>query len=194
MSKIGKGEWVILFIVTGIIDIIQFAIDFTGVGEAINEVADPIIGIGLAIYFFLLRGVPMNTKRVVSLIGSTVIENVTFSVAPAWILDVWYIHYDVKKEEVAFQAEQESEALLANSTNQPLNQGGIRAPAMNIMGDTQNQPANRGGVRPPGNIQPLASVKNVGSGIDSVRAKGDGRPTLSTTADHAANSDTALAA
>lgn len=166
MSKIGKGEWIILFIVAGITDIVQWVIDFTGVGAAINEVADPIIGVILAAYFFLLRGVSFNLKRVVSLVGATLIEDATASIAPAWIFDVWYIHNDVMQEEAAIQASEQQAEMLQNVANQPLNQDGMRAPAMD---DTQDRPANRNGIRPAGNMQPLANVRNIGSGIDSVR-------------------------
>lgn len=152
-SRIGKGEWIALYAVTGTIDLIQFVIDFTGIGEGINEAIDPFIGAVLAGYF-QLRGVSMiqRISRLMSLLGVVGLEEVTFGVAPAWIVDVWYIHKTVRQE----KAEQEQgEAATLNMVNQPLNQGGRRGPAAENegVGPARNQDLhpslNVDGVRQP---------------------------------------------
>jgi hypothetical protein len=129
-SKISKGEWLGLYLITGIIDIIQIIIDFfPPIGESINEAADIVIGI-LLLAYFQLRGVSMFNKisRVASLLGVGVLEEMTGGLAPAWILDVWYIHRTVKQEEVESQAQAKQEEMLQSNMRQPLNVNGIRAP------------------------------------------------------------------
>ncbi len=135
-SKIKKSEWVILFVTAGTIDVLQWAIDFIpGFGEAANEILDPLLGVGLGVYF-QFRGVNIitNVKRMLSLVGGTLAENLTASVAPAWFFDVWYIHSDVKNEEAETQAQKDQENMLQNNINQPLNDGGMRSPNQTLNG------------------------------------------------------------
>jgi hypothetical protein len=117
----GSFEWKILYGVTGTTDVVQWAIDFIpGVGEAANEIIDPAFGICLALYF-QLRGVSIikDMRRLASLVGGYFAEAFTASVAPAWIIDVWYIHRTVKEE---WAEEQASLAEIeGDQENQPLN-------------------------------------------------------------------------
>ena len=158
-SKIGKGEWLLLYAVTGIIDLAQFLIGFFGawlsafafglILIAINDAADPFIGGALVVYF-QLRGVSLikHPSRLFSLIGVAVLEEGTGGIAPAWIVDIWYIHRTVKKEEAESAAQQEQEATLQSSVNQPLYQNGMRLPESQI--PEPSGPAVVDGVRAPG--------------------------------------------
>jgi hypothetical protein len=143
----GSFEWKVLFGISGTLDAVQWLIDFIpGYGEAANEVIDPIVGICLALYF-QLRGVSMvkRISRLLSLVGGYFAEVLTASVAPAWVIDVWYIHKTVKEEWAAEQAylaeteeDQENQPLnrMVNGQSmrqppviqKPLNQGGKRLP------------------------------------------------------------------
>jgi hypothetical protein len=108
MSKIGKAEWILLYIVTIIIDLIQYIIDLTiyptgvgtGIGVAINMVLDPIIG-ALLVFYFKIRGISLTKRigRLVSILGVTGLGTLTGGILSFWILDIWYIHRDVRKEE-----------------------------------------------------------------------------------------------
>ena len=84
-------EWKILYAVTGTIDLIQMFSDFLfteffAAPEIINEIIDPIIGTCLGVYF-QLRGVSMvkRISRLLSLVAGDFAEQLSVSVAPAWI-------------------------------------------------------------------------------------------------------------
>jgi hypothetical protein len=141
----GSFEWKILYGVTGSIDVIQWILDFTGVGDVASEIADPCIGIALASYL-QIRGIPTfnHLKRALSLIGGDLAEQFSVQVLPAWIFDVWYIHRTVKEEWAMQQAslieeqeDQENQPLnrMVNGQSmrrppviKPLNQGNVRLP------------------------------------------------------------------
>ena len=136
-SKIGKKEWIGLYIVTGIIDFIQFVIIecvfvwFFGVGAAINEFLDPIVGVALAGYF-QIRGVSLFKRvgRVVSMLGMEVAEEITGGVVQLWILEVWYMQKSAMNEEAEENAEPEG-TTQPRTSRQPVNaQPGIRAPRL----------------------------------------------------------------
>ena len=115
MSKISKGEWILLYIISIIIDLIQFIIDFTGVGITVNMILDPIIG-ALLILYFKIRGVSLTKRisRLVSILGVTSLGIITGGIASFWIVDIWYIHRDVRKEE---KIQKDQEALNNNLQN-----------------------------------------------------------------------------
>jgi len=148
-SKIGKGEWKLAYAVTGFIDIAQWVLDFFAVGLIINEFLDPAVGVILAAYF-QLRGVSLisQPKRLISLLGSYLGEAFTDSIAPAWIVDIWYIHRTVKQEEAESAAQQEQEAVLESSVRQPLYKDGARSPVSQTA--ELAGPAVVDGVRAPG--------------------------------------------
>jgi hypothetical protein len=144
MSRISKGGWVILYIGTGLLDIAQALITFFSVPlsafvigaviVAANEAADPFIGAFLAAQF-QLRGVSMITRpgRLGSLLGVVIIEELSLGIAPFWIVDIWYIHHDVRKEETGQKAIQTEQKLLENRREQALNTvdedgNGVRLP------------------------------------------------------------------
>ena len=142
MSKIGKVEWICVYVIAGIIDIIQWVLVPTGSDVVLN----PIIG-GVALGYFQLRGVHLinQPKRIVSLLGSTLLEEFTDSIAPAWIFDVWYIHRTVKQEEAAFKAAQEQEALLQHAAAQTFYYNdGRREPRYSVAGTGNTQTASSG--------------------------------------------------
>jgi len=137
-------KWKILYVAAGMIDIAQWVVDLiVGPGEVGNEVADPFIGLGFGL-FFQLEGVSMvkRISRLLSLVGGYAAEALSASVAPAWIVDVWYIHRTVKEEWAAEQAslaENEDEEGPVNRMVEgrmmrqppvikPLNQGNARLP------------------------------------------------------------------
>lgn len=149
-SRIGKSGWLSLYVIAGVIDIVQFLIDFTGVGEVVNEIADPIIGV-IAAGYFQWRGVSMisHIGRLLSLLGVTALEELTAGAAPGWIVDVWYIHRDVKKEQAEEQAMKEQQEFLQSNTQQPYNDGGVRSPRTQ-RNEEAPQPAYVDGIRAPG--------------------------------------------
>jgi hypothetical protein len=149
-SRIGKWEWGALYAVAGTIDVVQWAADFVlGVGEGVNEIADPIIGIALGGYF-QLRGVSMikRPERLLSLVGGYLAEALSVSIAPAWIIDVWLIHKSVRQEEAQLKAMQEEgqeqEIMGQDNVQRPLYQNGIRRPSLE-----NRQPLNKSGIRSP---------------------------------------------
>lgn len=154
-SKIGKNEWKIVYVVVGLIDFIQFVIIEVilvwvfGVGVLINEVLDVVVGILLALYF-QLRGVNLfkRINRLASMVGMEALEELTGGVAQLWILDVWYIHGDVKREEAESDSQQEQESLLNNSIRQPLYKDGMRQPESK-QGQTNLAVRNTSGIRVP---------------------------------------------
>ena len=149
-SKIGKKEWTVLKISAGVIDVIQWLVDLTGVGVGVNEVADPIIGV-LLVAYFQRRGVSMikHPKRLLAMVAGTVIEMGTADIAPAWIFDVWYIHSNVKKEEAEEESLREQEEFLKQNLEQPLYANGRRNPRPNSA-TMSVRPAVMNGVRAPG--------------------------------------------
>jgi len=145
----GDFEWKMVFILTGLTDLAQWGIDLIpGYGEAINEIGDPCIGIILGLYF-QLRGVSMIQRpgRLISLIASDLAEQLSVDVAPAWIIDAWYIHKTVADEwslQQASMAESQEDGQPLNRMvngqatrkptviKKPLNQGGKRLPSGGI--------------------------------------------------------------
>ncbi len=114
-SKIKKPEWIALFAVTGLIDLVQllgdlFLSEAFAAPEVINEIVDPFIGVFLGGYF-QFRGVEIlrQPKRVLSLLGVTGLEELTGAMAPGWVFDVWYIYKSVRTEEAESQAQKEQE-------------------------------------------------------------------------------------
>jgi hypothetical protein len=149
MSKIGKVEWLILYIITGLVDLIQIIIDLTGIGIAISEVGDKFFGV-LLVCYFQIRGVSLfkYPSRIISLLGIAGLETITGGIAPAWIADIWYIHRSVKHEEKIFKAQQEETEQYAIATNLPLNQNGVRNPQPPVI-NSPDKPMNRSGIRQP---------------------------------------------
>ena len=144
MSKIGKVEWLIIYIVAIIIDIIQ--IFFPG----LDLLADVAIGFTF-FFYFKLRGVDLikHPTRLISLLGFTALaETLSVGIAPAWIVDIWYIHKNVRNDDKIFKAQQEETEQYAIATTLPLNQNGVRNPQPPII-NSSDKPMNRSGIRQP---------------------------------------------
>ncbi len=150
-SKIGKGEWLGLYVIMGIIDILQFLGDLLlteafFIPEAGSAVADPFIGVALGGYF-QWRGVDMirQPKRILSLIGVAGLEEISGGIAPAWIVDVWYIQRSVRMEDAQLNAQREQEI---GQMRQHYNKNGRREPEIERAGDqSDNTPLYKDGVR-----------------------------------------------
>ncbi len=149
MSKIGKGEWIFLYIFTAFLDVIQWLLDLTGIGIGINAAADPFIGLILAGYF-QIRGVSLikHPTRLLSLVGVTLIEEISGGIAPAWVIDVWYIHQTVKREDAESKAQSETDNMFQPNIRKPLYKNGVRQPDSERVEST-GQTLNDKGIRPP---------------------------------------------
>ncbi len=196
-SKIGKTEWVVIYVVMGTLDFIQFVVIelilvwFFGIGIIVNEILDPIIGALFAIYL-QLRGVNLvrRLNRLASIIGFGALAEITGGVAQLWILDVWYLHSDVKKEERELEAA-EAQAIFLNANNQQTlyytgpNGETMRSPTVS-MNTERNSKRNVGGYRAPGGGLTRPYVNRAGTRTSnsqnaSVSMDGSGvRPSTST--------------
>ena len=189
-SKIGKKEWIALYVITGAVDAFQITIDlffteFLAAPEIANEFIDQAVGVGL-LFYLQIRGVDMIHKvnRLLSLLCVDAADALTGGVASFWVLDVWYIHSDVKKEEAERLEQEQQQQLLQNIANQPLNADGVRLPQTrtansytgsedgqtktgNTPGATRTfnmRPLNVNGIRPPtGPIASVAGPSNTGT-------------------------------
>lgn len=123
----GRFGWILLYIVAGFIDAIQFIIGFTGAGNAFNIFIDPFLGLALVIYLEL-RGVDIIKKplRLFSVLGGFIFEMATFGMAPAWFVDIWLIHRSVKKGNL--KEEKETLGALLKKMHIPKIVSGIRLP------------------------------------------------------------------
>ena len=154
-SKIKKSEWIALYCVTGAIDIIQFLIDFTGVGEIINEIIDIPIGMALGLYFFVRGAMDVQSALVLAL--AEVGEEMTAAAGPFWIADVAFTHWKVLKKatlDATIQVANEAASNIVEKIK-PLNQDGVRQPSdpsqsrPPIIRNNTQSPFNRNGVRTP---------------------------------------------
>jgi len=165
MARRNKSKgWALLYIFAGGMDFIQLVIIegilvwFAGLGAVINEILDPIVGIFIALWIQFGKKVSLfsRPKRIISLVGTEAAGALTGGIAQLWILDVWYIHNDVKKEEAELKA-QEEEARMQNPMEQSINEDGSRNPT------SPRSPLNQGGVRKP------ISINQATKGIQSPR-------------------------
>ena len=147
-SKIGKKEWIALYVITGLIDVFQILIDlflteFFAIPEAVNEVINIVVGAGMLIYF-PLRGVSLlkHPSRIASILGMEVLTDITGGAASFWVLDIWYIHKNVKQEEAEEKAKKELAIRMAID-RQALNQNGVRLPETQTA--TSYAPTNESG-------------------------------------------------
>jgi len=150
-SKIKTGEWTILYVIAGIIDLIQFFGDLllteaAFVPEAGSAIADPFIGLAIGGYL-QWRGVDMikQPKRILSLVGVTGLEELTGGIAPAWIIDIWYIHKTVKMDDAQLEAQRGQEI---GQMREFYNKDGRRAPDIERSSvQTEADPLYKNGVR-----------------------------------------------
>lgn len=87
-SRISNTEWGLVIGAAAIIDFIQFILDFFAVGIVVNRLIDIGVGMSLAFYFWM-RGVSMDSKKTLTLLGSFVGEEIPgLDAAPLWTGDV----------------------------------------------------------------------------------------------------------
>jgi len=150
MSKLGKFDWIFLYSLAIVVDIGQFIIDFTGVGIVISEAVEPIMGIFLIVYLQARKfSVLQKPSVLLSLLGVAGLEVITGGIAPAWIVDIWWIHKADKKDKSYYAEQQGQEELFSNIIRQPLyDSNGVRRPQIQ---NKNNVPPklNISGVRPP---------------------------------------------
>jgi hypothetical protein len=98
-SKISNFEWGMVIGLFVCIDLTQFFLDWTGIGEFINPVIDPAIGISLWFYFWM-RGVDMKDgKRMLSMVCTFIGESIpVIDALPLWTMDVLIIFFSIKAE------------------------------------------------------------------------------------------------
>ncbi len=98
---------------------------FFGAGAAINEVIDPIVGVILAGWIQFIKKVSLVSRpqRLVSMFATEAAAALTGGIAQFWILDVWYIHNDVKKEDNEAE-QQELQKNLRPEQDEPINKVG----------------------------------------------------------------------
>ena len=131
--RIKSTEWKVAYAISGIIDLIQIVIAFTGVGIAINEIADIVIGAILCIYFFLRGFSPTKHLNLyLSLLGVAVLEEFTGGVAPAWTFDIYNAQRIARNEATNIEEQKKLADMLNNNVRQPLNENGVRRPPQNM--------------------------------------------------------------
>jgi hypothetical protein len=149
-SKIGKGEWKMLYVGTGFLDLVQIILDFFAIGVAANPIIDFVFGFVLLGYF-QIRGVNMLTKpsRVLSILGFEILDDITGGLAPAWIIDVWYIKRSVDQENANNQTAITQQQFLNSHKKQPLYSNGSRQPTPTLR-NANLGPRYSDGMRAPG--------------------------------------------
>ena len=93
--------------------------------------------------------------RLMTIVTSAGVDAITAGAAPVWILDVWYLHRSVRKDDIDLNLPDELALLNPfNSLRNPLNEDGIRNPIMQGGGTGRpNRPLNINGVRLPRNSE-----------------------------------------
>ncbi len=144
-KPVSSGKWWVLLGFAGFIDVAQIIADFTGVGIAVSEVVELIMPFVLFGLFLILR-VPIHkkVKRWASLFGFAALDAITGGIAPFWVLDVWYIRNDIKRDEAEFVQRRIQDAL-GPVDRAPLNDGGMRKPVQ--LQKFNYQPKNVDGIR-----------------------------------------------
>lgn len=150
MSKLGKLDWIFLYALAAIVDIIQIVIDFTGVGIIVSEAIEPIMGVFLIIYLQVRKfSVLQKPSVLLSLLGVAGLEVITGGIAPAWVVDIWWIQKADKKDKAYNKEQQNQEELFSNIIRQPLyDSNGVRRPQIQNKNPVPPK-LNIAGVRPP---------------------------------------------
>lgn len=150
-KKKSNLRWLVLFGFSGTVDMIQLFVSLTGIGIIVSEAMEVAMGPAL-IGLFALFKIPIFTKprRIASLLGVALGDAITGGIAPFWVIDVWYIYHDVKKEERAENSMSAQRNAATNDIRQPLYQNGIRRSfAERASSGALPQNINRDGIRPP---------------------------------------------
>jgi len=159
-----KGfKWWFFFGFTGAIDVLQILIDLTGIGVILSEIIEIAMPF-ILIPAFQFSGISLISRptRILSMGGALGLDAITGGAAPFWILDIWYIYMDVKKEDAEYLEQQKQEQMTQMADFEAYNVEGVRAPRMELQqnGDTStsssarnariiNVPFNYNGARAP---------------------------------------------
>lgn len=144
--------WIIMYLFTGVVDLVQIFVSATGFGIALSE------GIELAMPFILIfvfqfiikASVITKPDRLGSIAGALGLGALTGGIAPFWIVDVWYIHRSVKKEDAKYNRQEQKQQLLANNIRQTLYKDGVRQPQRPEQDeDNDSGPRYKEGIRIP---------------------------------------------
>ncbi len=147
-----SNGWLWMYIFAGVMDfiqlfIIELVLGWFGIGVAINEVLDLIVGGILVIWIQFIKKVSLiqRPQRLISLVGTEAAAALTGGIAQLWVLDVWYIHSDAKKED----AESEQQEMLKNWTPEwekpaiQMNADGVPTHMPNIATSEEGGPINK---------------------------------------------------
>lgn len=150
MSKLGKLDWLFLYALTGLVDIVQVIATLTGIGIVVSGALEVIMPVFL-ISYLQIRGFSIlkHPSVIVSLFGVVGLGVVTGGIAPAWIVDVWWIQKADNASKAGYAEQEEQEQFFSNNIRQPLyGPDGVRRPQ--IQNTTTAPPKlNINGIRPP---------------------------------------------
>jgi len=87
-SKISSAEWWLVIGALAFVDLVQIVLDlFAGIGAVVNRFIDIVVGMALPLYCHI-RGVNLDTKRIVSMVASFFGEEIpVVDALPLWTLD-----------------------------------------------------------------------------------------------------------
>ncbi|MDB5254099.1 MAG: hypothetical protein JWL80_165 [Parcubacteria group bacterium] len=99
-SKMSNMEWGLTIGALAMIDLVQFALDIFVIGVAANRFID--IGVGMTLPFYLrMRGVKMDGKKVGSMLGAFLIEQIpVLDALPLWCADGVFMYMMDKKDKL----------------------------------------------------------------------------------------------
>ena len=86
-SRISNTEWGLVIGAAVMLDIGEWILDILFLGLVLNPFIDIFVGMALPLYFHL-RGVKMNSKKVLTWISSGVLETFLAGAIPLWTFDV----------------------------------------------------------------------------------------------------------
>lgn len=94
-SKISRGEWILVIIALGFVDLLQIILDMlVGVGVIVNRFLDIFVGAALILYLSVrgeFRNPDIRKRLILAFIATFIIEQIPFGdVAPCWVLDGIY--------------------------------------------------------------------------------------------------------
>jgi hypothetical protein len=139
--------WLVLYAVTGTIDLVQFIIAWTGVGIIVGEILEvvtPFLMLGI----LKKMGIPLlaHPARLISILGLTAVADaLTLGMAPFWVVDVWLLKKAIKKDDAAHNAQHEQENSLENQAVRAYYKDGVRQPSKS----SEAPPRINDGVRAP---------------------------------------------
>src|SRR5882724_9238574 len=87
-SSISNIEWGLVIGAVVVIDLVEFGLDWIGIGLVANEFIDIWVGMALPFYFYM-RGVTPDRKKLITWIVGPIFEMLTDGLIPVgWTADV----------------------------------------------------------------------------------------------------------